>query len=349
MSNIPAGYPQPPIVVYTQSGWSRFWSWMGWLGFLVCGLVLIGQWGALADYFDTSEGIEETYVSGERFADDKVAVITVSGVITEGDGFVKRQIDRVKKDKNVKAIVVRVDSPGGTVSGSDYIYHHLKELREEKSLPLVVSMGSMATSGGYYVAMAVGDQEEAIFAEPTCTTGSIGVMIPHYNISGLMERLDIKDDSIATHPRKLMLSMTREMSEEERQLIKAHIDNMFERFKSIVKEGRPFFKDNPGELDKLATGEIFTAEQAVESKLIDKIGFVEDAIDRAMDLASLDKNKTRVVKFKRPLSLFDGLTTAESSRSQAAFGLAGLLELATPRPWYLTTTLPALATTRRAD
>jgi protease-4 len=351
MSN--PGYSQPTVVVYTQSAWSRFWSWMGWLAFFIVALIVVGQWVTLAEYFDTTEGIEEKFVQGSKLADDKIAIITVSGVIVEGDGFVKNQIDKVKADKNVKAIVVRVDSPGGTVTGSDYIYHHLTKLREEKSVPVVVSMGGIAASGGYYVAMAVGDQPDTIFAEPTCSTGSIGVMIPHYDISGLLAKLDIEDDSIATHPRKLMLSMTRDMTPEERELITAHINDMFERFKEVIKEGRPMFKEDPSALDQLATGEIFTAEKAQKNKLIDKIGFVEEAINRALELASLDKEKTKVVKYKRPVTLFDNLGYAEARRRASPLGsaldLATLLDFSAPRAWYLTTSLPALVSSRRAD
>src|SRR5947209_11194905 len=219
MTAMPQHYPPQSVVVYTQSAWSRFWSWIGWAGFVICGLVIIAQWAILADYFDTSAGIEEKYHSGEKTATDKMAIITVNGVIVEGEGFVKHQIDKVKDDKHVKAVVVRVDSPGGTVSGSDYIFHHLKRLRDEKSIPLVVSMGGIAASGGYYVSMAVGDKPDTIFAEPTCTTGSIGVMIPHYDITGLMKEFGVKDDSPATHPRKLMLSMTREMTTEAPNLV----------------------------------------------------------------------------------------------------------------------------------
>ena len=112
------------------------------------------------------------------------------------------------------------------------------------------------------------------------------------NISGLMKEYGVKDDSLATHPRKLMLSMTREMSTEERTLIQSHIDDMFGRFKDIVKEGRPYFQQNPDELDKLATGEIFTANKAEKNKLIDKQGFQEDAIDRALELAKLEDRKS---------------------------------------------------------
>ena len=202
--------------------------------------------------------------------------------------------------------------------------------------------------------MAVGDKPDTIFAEPTCSTGSIGVMIPHYDISGLMERFDVKDDSLATHPRKLMLSMTTRADARRAPQDRpgAHQPTCSTRFKDIIKEGRPDFKDDPADLDKLATGEIFTADQALEHKLIDKIGFVEDAIDRALELASLKKDNTLVVKYKRPATLFGDLGVAEASSRAGLAGtpsLAQLLDLAAPRGWYLATSLPAIITARRAD
>ena len=106
------------------------------------------------------------------------------------ESFAKKQIDQVRDDNHVKAVVLRVDSPGGTVTGSDYIYHHLKKLAEERQIPMVVSMGSVAASGGYYVAMAAGEKENTIYAEPTTWTGSIGVIIPHYDLTGLLEKLE---------------------------------------------------------------------------------------------------------------------------------------------------------------
>src|SRR4029453_13885745 len=98
-------YSQPPVVVYTQTAWSRFWSWMGWFAFFVAAAIVIGQWVTLADYFAPTERIEEKFVQGSKSADDKVAIITVSGVIVDGEGFVKHQIDKAKADKHVKAIV----------------------------------------------------------------------------------------------------------------------------------------------------------------------------------------------------------------------------------------------------
>lgn len=341
--------PQQTVVVYTQTAWSRFWSWVGWLGFIIAALIVLGQWIALSDYFDNSGSIEEKYVSGEKSAQDKIAIITVNGLIVEGEGFVKHQIDKVKEDKHVKAVVLRVDSPGGTVTGSDYIYHHLKRLKDEKSIPIVVSMGGIAASGGYYVSMAVGKEKDSIFAEPTCSTGSIGVMIPHYDFSGLLERFDVKDDSLATHERKLMLSMTRPMSDEDREILQSHIGDMFTRFKDIVKEGRPMFKDDPAALDKLATGEVFTADKALENHLIDKIGFQEDAIDRALELASLTKSKTKVVKYKKPVTLSDTFSLTKAPGAQAGFDVTTLLELSAPRAWYIASSLPALVSSRRAD
>ena len=332
----------PPTIIVQTAGsrWSRTMSWLGWTGFAICGLLLLSQMIALSDYFDTTEGLQEKFHSGAQFGGDKVAIITIAGVIMDGEGYVKQQIDRVSKDENVKAVVIRVNSPGGTVTGSDYMYHYLTRLREEKNIPIVVSMGSMATSGGYYVSMAVGDQEKSIFAEPTTTTGSIGVIIPHYDVSGLLARFDIKDDSIATHPRKQMLSMTRPISDDDRKLIESYINASFSRFKEIVKSGRPVYRDDPAKLDELATGEIFTANQALENGLIDEIGFIEQAIDRAIELAGLDKTEVRVMRYNRPVSLFSLSGLAQSRPSK--FDVTALLEMSTPRAYYMWTSLPPI-------
>src|SRR5262245_53769776 len=332
------------VIIYQQGWLSRIFNWAGWIGLAICMMVLIGQWITLADYFDTTGGIKEHFVQGDELATDKVVILSIEGVIMQGDGFVKQQIDRIREDKNIKAIVVRVDSPGGTVTGSDYIYHHLSKLRKETGLPMVVSMGSIAASGGYYVSMAVGDKENTIYAEPTTTTGSIGVIIPHYDLSGLLAEFKVKDDSIATHERKQMLAMTRPIPEEHREIIKKHLDAMFTRFKSIIKEGRPKFQKDGEALDKLATGEVFTTDQAIEYGLVDKVGFVEEAIDRALELARLDKEKTRVVRYRRPTDLLSVFGSVEARQQTTAFSLPQLFELAAPRGWYLATSLPAIAT-----
>jgi protease-4 len=329
------------IVIQQRDGWAatyRLLATIGWAGFVICGLWALGQLVAFASYFDTTGGLTERYHSGSKFAADKVAVLHISGVIMDGQGFVKRQIDRIKQDDSVKAVVLRVNSPGGTITGSDYILHHLNKLREDRKIPLVVSMGSIAASGGYYVSMAVGDQQDTIFAEPTTTTGSIGVIVPHYDVSGLMQRFDVKDDSVASHPRKQMLSMTRPMNDDDRLLVERYVNEAFDRFKEIVKSGRPAFRTDDETLDRLATGEVFTARQALEHGLIDQIGFIEDAIEHAVALAGLEQESTRVVDFERPVTLMDVVGLNQVHERQQS-PLESLLELTVPRAYYLCTSL----------
>lgn len=308
---------------------------------VLLGLVLIGFSGIFS--LGSDDTLHEQYHSLSRNATDKIAVITLEGTILDGDGFVKRQIDHVRDDKDVKGIVLRVNSPGGTVSGSDYLYHHLKKLAADRKLPLVVSMGGIAASGGYYVSMAVGDEKDVIFAEPTTWTGSIGVVIPHYDVSGLMEKLEVSEDSIKSHRLKQMGNPTRPMTEEERQIFQALVHESFGRFKEIVKSGRPRFTNDESALDKVATGQVFTTRQALASGLVDKEGFVEDAIDRAIELAQLDKEKVKAVKYKHLGGIFDLLDIRARSHAASGLGeLAAFLDLATPRAYYLCTWLPDL-------
>ena len=203
-------------------------------------------------------------------------------------------------------------------------------------------MGSIAASGGYYVSMAVGDEPGTIFAEPTAFTGSIGVIMPHYNLAEFMEEHGLADDSIATHELKKMGSLTKPMTEEEKKIFQALIDDSFDAFKEIVRSGRSQFEKEPEKLDKLATGQIYTAEQAMKNGLIDKIGFMEDAVERAIELAELDADKVRVVRYKPEPSLGSMLLGGQASKSEAQ-DLKALLEVTTPKAYYLVSWLPGLA------
>jgi len=345
----PTAQPQQIVVVQRSSGLGMLIAMTGWLGFFGCGLVLLLFVVIAVAAYPDPNALETKVIGGNEDADGKVAVITIDGVISdaEDEGFVKRQIDEVAEDDNVKAIVIRVDSPGGAVTGADYLFHHLKKLKKEKGIPVVVSMGGMAASGGYYVSMAVGDQKDSIYAEPTTTTGSIGVIIPHYDISGLLARFDVKDDSISSHERKQMLAMTRPINPEHRQIIQGYVNETFDRFKAIVKEGRPKFSKDAAALDKLATGEIFSADQALKSGLVDKIGFLEDAIERAVKLANLTMDDVQVVKYKKPVNFLDEFALMQSRSTRGQLSVDNLLEMSTPRAYYLVTSLPALATSRK--
>lgn len=311
-------------------------------GSVLVNLVLMAGAGSM----DSSKRVQEKFYSHERYGSQKVVILSIDGVILGGDeGFVKRQIDRVAGDDDVKAVVLRVESPGGSVNGSDYLYHHLCEMREEKDIPLVVSMGDMAASGGYYVSMAVGDAPNTIFAEPTTWTGSIGVIVPHYDASELLQKhLGVKNDSIVSHPLKNSLSFTKTMSDDERKIWQELVDDSFDRFKMIVRSGRPKFEKDPTTLDKLATGQVYSADQALELGLVDKIGFLEDAVDRAIELSGAPRSEVRVVKYKPEPSLADVLM---GGRAQASgFDLTALLELSVPRAYFLCTELPPLVESR---
>ncbi len=348
--------PPPPQIVLQQPGglFGRFGKFLV-LALLVSIIANIGQQVAYQEYFAPSEKIRERYHSRARHAADKIALIRVEGVIIEGDGFVKRQIDQVLKDESVKAVVLRIDSPGGTVTASDYLYHHLKEMVEQRQIPLVVSMGSLCASGGYYVAMAVGDRKESIFAEPTSWTGSIGVIIPHFDVSELLARWNIQDDSIASGRFKQMGSPTRKLTEteraEERAILKTLVDETFARFKTIVQGGRPALKADAEALAAVTTGQIFTAPQARKHGLVDRIGFVEDAIDRAAELAKLDKENVRVVKYTRHVpGLVEAMSGTESRLFRGpGFDLRSLLDLTAPRAYYLCTWLPSILSTADRD
>ncbi len=336
--------PPPQIIIQQQStAFGRFGKWLI-AALIVAVMFIIGLYSSYHSYFNPPDMPQEKYHSLAQYATKKIAIIDVSGAIIEGeDSFAMKQIDRVRDDKDVVGIVLRINSPGGTVTGSDYIYHHLRDLVEQRKLPLVVSMGSVCASGGYYVAMAVGSQSSAIFAEPTTWTGSIGVIIPHFDISGGLSKLGITDDSIASGPLKEMGTPTRPMSDAERKVLQGLVDSSFKGFKEVVMNGRPKFKKDPAALDAVATGQVFTAQQALDKGLVDRIGFIEAAITRATELAGESSETVRCVKYEKRPTLFGELVGASSrlAPGRGRIDLSALVELTTPRPFYLWSWLPS--------
>lgn len=327
------------------------WSFalLGWFLALATGGLLWWSWESQQEYYDTTGGVYETFYSGNKKAETRVAILDVSGVILEGYA-IEKIVDRIKKDNRIKAVVVRIESPGGTVTGSDYIFHSLRELRTERDIPIVVSMGSIAASGGYYVAMSVGDEKDVIYAEPATITGSIGVILPHYDVSGLMDEYNVRDDSVKSHPDKQMLSMTHRMDEQQRAKIETFVDEMFARFKEVIGEGRPKLvevnDDDQRQVKSLAngvdlaTGEVFNAPTALTHGLVDRIGYLDDAVERALKLIERDADTVRVVRFKHPKPLIELPTLIQANKSDS---LAFLLSQPHyPQAWYFSGTPPLL-------
>ncbi|MGA0039038.1 MAG: signal peptide peptidase SppA [Pirellulales bacterium] len=311
-------------------------------------IVAVASAGANATYFQTDSKVLETFHSRSTSAQAKVAILTISGAILGGDGFASRQIDKLESDTNVRAVVLRIDSPGGTVSGSDELYHRLTTLATKREIPIVVSMGGIAASGGYYIAMASGGEEDVIFAEPATLTGSVGVLIPNYDFSQLLERFDISDTTVSSGPMKEMLSPTKsrgpELEEQQRAVLQSLVDEMFDRFASIVRQGRPKITDE--QFDVIGTGRIFTAQQAVDVGLVDRLGFLDDAVARAVELTGLTDENVRVVRYAKTVGLLDevlgsaGTASARIDSSGVSLSLDALAEWTAPRCWYLCSWLP---------
>jgi protease-4 len=339
--------PETPLRIELVQG-SRWGKWITRIAVAVAIFCLIGFIGLSAQqaaFFNSDAKLTEKNVrlSGATDASvltitKKVATIEVEGAIMHQDGFPKAQIDQIRDDDDIIAVVLRVDSPGGTVTGSHYLWHQLKQLRSEKKIPLVVSMGGICASGGYYISMATGNEEDTIWAEPTTWTGSIGVILPHYDLSALLKKWDIKDDSFMSNPLKAAGSMTREMTDEQRKIFQDLIDESFADFKAIVKTGRPKLTDE--QLTQASTGQIFTAKQALKLGLIDKIGFLEDAVAQAAKLAGeTDPKSYRAVRYSKPTSLFGDASSlfgqASTPPDSLGRGLQQLQTMTTPRLYYL--------------
>ncbi|MBR0238393.1 MAG: signal peptide peptidase SppA [Thermoguttaceae bacterium] len=283
---------------------------------------------------DSNDSIHEKFYSGDKTGSDKIAIIIITGTIDEGEDY-KDYIDKAMKDDDVKGVILRVDSPGGTVTGSDYILNRLNQLRKKK--PIVVSMGSMACSGGYYVSMCVGNEKDSIFIEPTGWTGSIGVIISRYDASELFnKKLGVFEDPITSGRNKAMGSPLRPLNEEQRKIFQDLVDDSFIRFKDIVKAGRPRFAENPKELDDLATGQVYSANQALELGLVDKIGFLDDAIEQICKKVHISPDDAQVVKYGKEASFSDLFSLKQGEKPGVVEDVKKVInKAASPKAYYL--------------
>jgi protease-4 len=326
----PGAQPQF-LPVYIERRPESFWSRPGrWLlrGLLVASLVVNVYFAAAYhEYFAAVDGSEERFHSGSEFAPDKLAIIHVTGTIMPPfTSHVLKSIKQARDDEAVKGVLLVVDSPGGLVTDSHQIYHDLAELRQKK--PVVVSMRSMAASGGYYVAMGAG-REGKIFAEPTTWTGSIGVIIPRYEFKELAEKLGVHSKPLKTGEFKDALSPFRDLSEREAEIWNNILQQSFERFLKVIADNRPkldlFF------FNYMATWEIYTADDALENGLIDAIGYEEDALQELKQQTQL--KDARVVTYHSPPALLDLVLGSAQARDPLAPWKA-MLESTVPRAMY---------------
>jgi len=233
----------------------------------------------------------------------------------------------------VKGVLLAVDSPGGFVADSHQIYHALQKLTKKK--PVYVQMKRMAASGGYYISMGAGPQAK-IFAEPTTWTGSIGVIIPRYDVSALAEKFGVGSEPLKTGEFKDSLNPFRPLSENDRKLWANIMDQSFQQFMSVIDENRDTL--DAAQVKTLATGQIYTAQDAVENGLIDQIGFEEDALAALQSKVGL--SQARVVTYEHPAGLLDLLSM--SSKAQATNPWRAMLEASVPQALFYASWFPPL-------
>ncbi|MBL9139875.1 MAG: signal peptide peptidase SppA [Verrucomicrobiales bacterium] len=348
--------PPPPSAAAPQKSRTGGWIWaLLFLSLLGAAVILaLGFFvdrlniGRVARMSGTTSGrpdhLRETVLESANTR-DKIAVIDLNGVISsdpwdyQGNNlitFIEEQLDRAAADSHVKAVILKVDSPGGEVLASDEIYKLILDFQEHHEKPVVASMGTVAASGGYYVSAPC----RWIVANDLTITGSIGVIMQSYNWRGLLDKVGVRPQVFKSGELKDMLSPDKqpgEITEEERRIVQDLVNETFERFKSVIEEGRGFAKahneDNAGdEADKgrplskswsdYADGRLLSGKEAWKLGLVDELGDFSAAVERAQKLSGIDDAK--LIQYLRPVgfgSLFRLFGQSEETRIKIDLGI----------------------------
>jgi protease IV len=359
----------PPVPVLGSPSPPRRWRYFLLLSlllnlFLISVVIGITVWSE----DETSGSLEEHHHSGDKSAKDKIAIIRVAGVLMDGSTeFVHQQVRKAAMDRSVKAVVLRIESPGGTITASEDLHRLLVRLRDNTHLayegtepkPITASMGSIAASGGYYIAMPA----NRVLADTTTITGSIGVFAALPNVSEFASKHGIKMELIRAGNIKAGGSPLQPLRPEERQPWQDMIDEAYDRFVTVVAEGRknltkeqlreqvlarevPVYNDigltvnnEQGQpVTRIQTryradGGTFTPTQALELDLIDEIGDIHAALRHAANSAGL--TRFEAVSYKKEPTWAERLIGIRIAQSQDSPSISTLAASLTPRVWYL--------------
>ena len=273
--------------------------------FLFFWVVIFSYSCALIKVSPQIESFEEIVVE-EGSAVEKILLIDIDGPISNRPkktlvGFrsdtgmvdrIREILKKAEKDKNIKGILLRVNSPGGTVTSSDIIYHEIKSFKERFKVKVYVSVIDVAASGGYYVALA-GDH---IMVHPTSLVGSIGVLALKLNLESLMDKVGVEWEVVKSSKKKDFMSPFRPLTKEERVLFQETIDRYYDRFVDLVVLNRDGL--DVKEVRALADGRVYNARQALNNHLVDSIGYLKDLVELAKK--ELDQPDLKVVTYSRP-------------------------------------------------
>ncbi|MBW1980565.1 MAG: signal peptide peptidase SppA [Deltaproteobacteria bacterium] len=289
---------------------------------LVC-FVFLGSGCTLVNVslYQPARPLEEKVVEGK--GPGKIVLIDVSGILTSRESSsldlfrerasvvarVKEELDKAAEDEAVKVVVLRIHTPGGTVTASDLLHHEIIEFKRKTKAKVAAHLMGVATSGGYYVATAA----DYIAAQPTSITGSIGVIALQFNIQGLLEKIGVEGQSIKSGDKKDMWSPFRRLTPEERKILQDIINGYKDAFLEVVRNGRPSMTSQ--DLATVADGRLVSAKQALELHLVDKLAYLEDTLNWARSAAAVPEAK--IVLYRRPGTYVDNIyslsTMAEES------------------------------------
>lgn len=273
---------------------------------------------------DPGGKVRESTVFGERSDPDKIAVIDIEGVIgslPSGSGVslddLATMLERAENDRYVKGVLLRVNSPGGSVAASETLFGMIAGFKERSRKPVVVAMGEVAASGGYYIALAA----DRIVAQPSTVTGSIGVIVPTINASDGLDRIGIRSRSVTSGPNKDIANPLAPPQESHYALLQGIVDEFYAQFRALVLTARPAVVDPDLTLD----GRVVTGARALELGLVDLLGGIPEAAHTVEVLAGIDS--ARGVKYYRGSSKpYSPYARAEVGLTPAQFSWVGLIE-----------------------
>jgi protease-4 len=264
--------------------------------------------------------LREQVIAGEGA--DKILMLDISGTISTDQeshilgikkepGLVERikeELELAQQDEHIKALLLKIDSPGGMVTASDILHHEISRFKTRTGAKVVACLMGVSTSGAYYVAAG----SDKIIAHPTTVTGSIGVIIFKLNLTGLMEKVGIGEENIKSGEMKDILLPLRPITKEEREVVQQIVSQMQERFLQIIRQGRP--KITEEQLKQAADGRILSSHEALNLGLIDQIGYLDDAIESAKQLAGLTEAK--IIVYTPPQSYKKNIYTQAETQTK---------------------------------
>jgi len=283
--------------------------------------------------------LEEQVLEGDGAG--KILLVDISGTISEQEksgsllgrtepsmiSLIRESLQKAEKDKQIVGLILRINSPGGTITASDILHHDIIKFKKLKHVPVVACIMGVGASGGYYVAAAA----DEIIAHPTALTGSIGVIMMKFNVEGLLGKIGVEEQTVKSGDKKDIMSPFRKATPEEVKLGQEIIDQFYGRFLDIIM-ARPGNRLSREELRRLADGRIYTAGQALEEKLIDRVGYLDDVIASVRKMSG--DNTARVVSYYRP-GTYKGSIYADASANGSTLGIFSGLDAFAPSSSFM--------------